>query len=142
MRAYRTGPVVELRAWVKRNRSFAATIAAASLLVIASSIGFGVVEANYSNLADQRALDQLSASIVTTFAWGASGAIVTLLGPAVGLLIDAATFLASLLTVVWARWSADPARVSYALCRWGRLSLRRWRRRGWRPRPASRTRAT
>ena len=61
-------------------------------------------------LVTANALDQLSASIVTTLAWGASGAIVALLGPAHGLLIDAATFLASLLAVAWARWFAAPAK--------------------------------
>lgn len=66
------------------------------------------------SLVTANALDQLSSSLVATLAWGASGAVVALLGPARGLLIDAATFLASLLAVAWARWPADPARDSTA----------------------------
>jgi MFS family permease len=61
------------------------------------------------SLVTANALDQLSASLVATLAWGASGVVVALLGPARGLLIDSATFLASLLAVAWARWSAEPA---------------------------------
>lgn len=66
------------------------------------------------SLVTANALDELSTSLVSTLAWGASGAIVALLGPARGLLIDAATFLASLLAVSWARWSADTANVDNA----------------------------
>jgi hypothetical protein len=61
------------------------------------------------SLVTANALDQLSASLVATLAWGASGVIVALLGPARGLLIDAATFLVSLVAVGWARWSTDSA---------------------------------
>jgi MFS family permease len=62
------------------------------------------------SLLTANALDQLSASLVATLAWGASGAVVALLGPARGLLIDAATFLLSLLAIAWTRWHDAPAR--------------------------------
>jgi len=77
------------------------------------------------------ALDQLAASLVFALAWGASGAIVALLGPARGLLIDAATFFVSLLAIAWARWPipatiADDARNPFSAlligARWLRAS--------------------
>lgn len=62
------------------------------------------------SLVTANALDQLAASLVFTLAWGASGAIVALLGPARGLLIDAATFFVSLLAIARARWSIPTTR--------------------------------
>ncbi len=60
------------------------------------------------SLVTANALDQIAASLALTLAWGASGAIVALLGPARGLLIDAATFFISLLAVAWTRWPTAP----------------------------------
>lgn len=60
-------------------------------------------------LVTANALDLLARSLVSTLAWGASGAIVARIGHARGLLIDAATFLVSLVAIAWARWPDEPS---------------------------------
>jgi len=44
VRAYRTGPVAELRKWIVRNRGTATALAALLVLVVAASLGFAWIE--------------------------------------------------------------------------------------------------
>lgn len=55
-------------------------------------------------LVTANALDGVSSSITNTVAWGLSGAVVALVGPALSLLLDACTFGISALAVWAARW--------------------------------------
>lgn len=60
-------------------------------------------------LVTANALDKLAQSLTSTLAWALSGAIVAVLGPARGLLLDAGTFLASYLAVRAAGGAGDGA---------------------------------
>ena len=59
VRAYRTGPIVELRMWVVRNKGLAASLAAAILLLVggfATSLAYKARSDRNAELAEQRAV--------------------------------------------------------------------------------------
>lgn len=67
VQAYRTGPLVELSKWIRRNRALATTIAVAAVAAFTAIGGIGLVQRNarieIERLADVKRLEQLDSEL-------------------------------------------------------------------------------